>query len=255
VGILLFEKRMEDSSFNNPFYLELTRYPSRFARAVYLGEPPPFSPSTYMASATMTLLRFDNLFIGVTCHHVLARYREVQATLPDIFCQIGQVRFNPLEYLIDEDKERDLATFNLTSFVGKVEGLDEAQFIEPPSWPPGNVSEEDIICLAGYPGIWREQLSLGELRFYSFSSGATFVKSAGEERFGVRLQSEGCIVTINKEKILGDLGGMSGGPVFCWRRSGVFRAELVGFIYEYQETWDIMLVRAAKVLNPDGTFI
>jgi hypothetical protein len=76
---------MEDSSFNNPFYLELTRYAMRFARAVYLGEPPPFSPSSYMASATMTLLRFDNLFIGVTSQHVLARYREVQEILPNIF--------------------------------------------------------------------------------------------------------------------------------------------------------------------------
>ncbi len=70
------EQSMEDSGFANPFYLELSRYAVRFARAVYLGEPPPFSPSAYMRSATMTLLRFDNLFIGVTCQHVLARYRR-----------------------------------------------------------------------------------------------------------------------------------------------------------------------------------
>jgi hypothetical protein len=98
-------------------------------------------------------------------------------------------------------------------------------------------------------------MDLGHLVFSSFSSGATFVQSVGEERFAIRIQAENGMVTLNRRKILGSLGGMSGGPVFCWRNDGLLWAELVSFIYEHQEELDIMFVRAAKVLNRDGTFV
>jgi hypothetical protein len=245
---------MGDSNIVKPFDLELSRYAAKFARAVYIGEPPPFSSSTFMASATMTVLKVDDLFIGVTCQHVLARYRELLETRANIIFQVGQARFNPLHYLIAEDKERDLVTINVTSLVNEIEEGGKSSFIEPVSWPPGEVTENDVICLAGFPGIWREKLSLGHLRFFSFSTGAAFVRSTGEERFAVRPLDEGGIVTINRGMVLGSLGGMSGGPVFCWRNSDILRAEFVGFIYEHQETLDIMFVRKAKVLNRDGTF-
>jgi hypothetical protein len=246
---------MEDSNLVTPFNLELSRYPSKFARAVYLGEPPPFSPLTKMASATMTLLKFDDLFIGVTCQHVLAHYRKLLETHENIIFQIGRAQFNPLQYLIGEDKDRDLATLDVTSFVGDIEEVGKCSFIEPPYWPPRDVSENDVICLAGFPGIWREQLGRGHLVFPSFSSGATFVQSVGEERFAIRIQAEQGVVTFNRGMILGSLGGLSGGPVFCWKQGGLLWAELVGFIYEHQEEFDIMFVRAAKVINRDGTFV
>jgi hypothetical protein len=246
---------MSDSKVVKPFDLELSRYAAKFARAVYIGGPPPFSPSTYMASATMTLLKFGGLFIGITCQHVLVRYRELLETHANIIFQVGQAQFNPVQYLIAEDKERDLVTIDVTSFVNKIEEGRKSSFIEPVSWPPGEVSEKDVICLAGFPGIWREKLSLGHLRFFSFSTGATFVQSVGDERFAVRPKAEEGIVTIDRGMVLGSLGGMSGGPVFCWRKKGLLWAEFVGFIYEHQETFDIMLVRAAKVLNRDGTFV
>lgn len=245
---------MEESRSENPYYRELSRYPVRFARAVFLGQLPAFSDSPLMASATMTLIRFDDLFIGVTCQHVLAHYLKMRESHKDIVFQIGQAQFNPLQHLIREDKERDLATFNLTPFVGKVIGIEESNFIEPVHWPPGDVLEDSVICLAGFPGIWREQLGVSELRFYSFSSGATFVRATGEEYFVIRIEAGQHIVTIDKGKVLGSLGGLSGGPVFCWRNGELLRAELVGFIYEYQESLDLMYVRAAKVLNRDGTF-
>jgi hypothetical protein len=49
------------------------------------------------------------------------------------------------------------------------------------------------------------------------------------------------------------LGGLSGGPVFVWRKTPILIAELVGFIYEYQESLDLMLVRSAAVIRADGT--
>jgi hypothetical protein len=52
--------------------------------------------------------------------------------------------------------------------------------------------------------------------------------------------------------VFGFLGGLSGGPVFAWRKTPVLVAELVGFIYEYQESLDLMFVRSAAVIREDG---
>jgi len=81
-----------------------------------------------------------------------------------------------------------------------------------------------------------------------------FVRSAGEEQFVVSVRPEEPIVTVNKGLTVGSLGGLSGGPVFCWRKTDrLLHAELVGFIYEYQEKLDLMYVSAARVMNSDGT--
>jgi hypothetical protein len=81
------------------------------------------------------------------------------------------------------------------------------------------------------------------------------VQAAGEEHFVVRIQPEDGIVTVDIGKKWGSPGGMSGGPVFCWRQSGsLLLAEFVGFITEYQEKLDLMYVRAARVINRDGAF-
>ncbi len=245
---------MENGSFANPFFEEISHYAVRFAQPVFFGDSPTSSYAASLQSGTMTLLKFNNLFIGVTCQHVLAGYREMHAARAGIIFQIGHTQLDPLKQLIAEDPQNDLATFNLTPFVKTENRMTEANFIEPLAWPPSEISEDDILCLAGFPGIWREQLSLGYLRFYSFSSGTNEVHAVSEDRFVTRIEAENSRVAINDGKVLGSLGGLSGGPVFCWRKSELLRAELVGFIYEYQENLDIMYIRAAKVLNQDGTF-
>jgi hypothetical protein len=40
--------------------------------------------------------------------------------------------------------------------------------------------------------------------------------------------------------------------VFVWRKTPILVAELVGFIYEYQESLDLMFVRSATVIRDDG---
>jgi hypothetical protein len=246
---------VETVSFDNPFYNQLSEYPVRFAQPVFFGESPLLSYSAKLHNGTVTLLRFQNLFVGVTCQHVLAGYREAQMAGEEIMFQIGHYEIDPEQYLISEDRVRDLVTFDLTPLVGKGKDLNEASFVEPVRWPPSEVSEEDVICLAGFPGIWREQMSLGRLRFYSFSSGANEVHSVREDHIVTRIQVEQCIAKINDAKVLGSLGGLSGGPVFAWRKERLLHAEIIGFIYEYQDSLDLMYIRTANVLNQDGTFV
>jgi hypothetical protein len=240
-------------STTSPFDREISRYAGQLARAIYVGTPPPFSKESIQHNATMTLVKFPEVLVGVTCYHVFRKYVKLREQDLNPIFQIDRFPFDPIQHLIAQDEKRDLATFDLSAFAGEAGGLNRASIIEPHRWPPRPVSEGDIVCLAGYPGIWRDQMSTHELKLHSFSSGATFVDSATGERFTVGVHTGDPVVTF-KKKELGFLGGLSGGPALCWRNDVILHAELVGFISDYHEEGDRMIVRAARVLNQDGTF-
>ncbi len=242
----------KEVSFSNPFFDEMSKYAVKFAVPVFFGDSPHFSFGAKLGNGTATLIRLGQRFCAVTCSHVLEGYRK-SAGRPGTVFQLGPVRVEPDAYLISEDPTRDLAILDLSSFVGKSPDLTEGNFVEPRSWPPGPVSKDDVLCLAGFPGIWREQVDLGHLRFYSFSSGTSEVVSARDDLIVTTVQIDECITQINHGKLWGFLGGLSGGPVFAWRKTPILIAELVGFIYEYQESLDLMYVRAAGVIRQDGT--
>ncbi len=164
----------------------------------------------------------------------------------------GRVDFDPEEYIIAEDAQLDSVTFDLTEFVGRVEELTPLSFVEPIRWPPATVASDDVIAFAGFPGVWREQLSEGHLRFYSFSSGASPVSAIGDLHLVTRIEAEECVAAIRGGLVLGSLGGLSGGPVFVWRTAPILFAELVGFAMEYQETLDLLYIRRATCLDRAG---
>lgn len=76
-----------------------------------------------------------------------------------------------------------------------------------------------------------------------------------EDRLTTTVDISDCVVQFNNGKIFGSLGGLSGGPVFVWRKTPLLVAELIGFIYEYQPDYDLMFVRLARVLREDGTIV
>jgi hypothetical protein len=72
------------------------------------------------------------------------------------------------------------------------------------------------------------------------SSGAGQVHSVGEHHLVTRVEVEKCVTQFTNGLVLGSLGGLSGGPVFVWRKDALLTAELVGFLYEYNEEYDLM---------------
>jgi hypothetical protein len=241
-------------TFDDPFYEEVSKYAVRFAVPVVFGESPASSYKAALRNGTATLLILKDRFLAVTCQHVLAGFRELKSVRKTMF-QVGTVAMDPDDYLVSEDESLDLAVLDLTSFVGVVPGLTESQFVSPRAWPPAEVTTEDVLCLAGFPGIWRDQIALGHLRLYSLSSGASEVLSVQPDRITTAIQIDDCISQINHGVVLGSLGGISGGPVFAWRKHSFLIAELVGFIYEYQEALDLLFVRSAAVLDDTGLVI
>ena len=244
--------RVAGSTFTNPFDEGLSTYAIRFAQPVFFGQSPAAAYSATLASGTGSLIRFGEKFIGITCHHVLSAYRTRRRVDPQTVFHFGRINFDPEHYLIAENAKLDLVTLDLTSFVGKVNELTAVSFVDPIRWPPGPVVTDDVIAFAGFPGIWREQVSLGYLRFYAFSSGAGPVSSIGDQHLVTRIEFEECVAAIRDGLVMGSIGGLSGAPVFVWRSKPILFAELVGFVTEYQESLDLLYVRRANCLQIDG---
>lgn len=159
--------------------------------------------------------------MGITCHHVLKGFRERRLHGPAVF-QFGPIRVDPELHLISESSGLDLATVDFTAYLdASYNGVPRAICVEPFRWPPAEVDREDVLALAGFPGVWRDQVDINHLRFYSFSSGATPVESSGDKHLVTRIKIEECVVDLRDGLVLGSLGGLSGGPVFAWRKTPI----------------------------------
>lgn len=222
---------------------------------VYIGDPPLLRATISCANGTATLVRFGLRFFAVTCNHVLQEYRRLAAGRRPRHFQIGELVLNPEEQLVTANENLDLAVIELRH--GQVVddrrlGVLATKFFEPASWPPDPINTNDVVSFAGFPGEWREQNRLNRLTMYMLGHGAAGVHSVGETHFYTRLELDDCESVAYDEKEVAGLGGMSGGPVFRWRK-GQLAADPVGFIVEYQSALDLLYIRSSHVLNPDGS--
>lgn len=195
----------------------MTKYPVRFAAPVFFGDSPNVSYSASLKNGTATLVKLGDKYLAVTCHHVLEGFR-LSARRERGFFQLAHIRMEPDDHLVDEHRDLDLAVFDVTHFIDRAPHLTDANFVSPATWPPREVSQDDVLCLAGFPGVWREQADIGYLRFYSYSCGAAEVLSVRDGQIASTVQINDCVTQISNGKVWGSLGGLSGGPVFAWRR-------------------------------------
>ena len=66
------------------------------------------------------------------------------------------------------------------------------------------------------------------------------------------MKIEECDALYSNGKVYGSLRGISGAPVFVWRRGPILYPELVGFVFEYLEDLDILKIRPASTILETG---
>lgn len=230
----------------------LTQFPTEFMEPVFIGDPPLSKIHPRCASGTAALMRLGKKYLALTCQHVLQAYRDL-AGRPRHF-QIGHLSLDPESQLLSEDKRLDLAVIELHSDqlldIGKDTGIPESRFFGPRSWPPDPFQHDDVISFAGFPGEWREQAGLRSFDTYMFSHGAALVHSVSGSHFVTRLELDR-VETYFGMMDLPNIAGMSGGPVFRWRRTSL-EPQLVGIIFEYQDSFDLLYARCTSVIPADG---
>jgi hypothetical protein len=240
-----------------PLGREMSKFPLRFATAAFFGDRPKKGRLQKVNNGTATLLNLNGRRIALTCSHVLKGYRKIHGNANTNF-QIGFLELNPLDRIIDESPDLDLVTIDLEGLSLRKFTNDEGistHFFIPVRWPPAPVKKGDFVAFGGFPGLWRENLSWHELLFDSWSCGATEVTSVSQDYFVCQFEREFWVASFN---LLGrnglelhKIGGLSGSPVFIHRN---IYWELVGVVYEFSESFDLMYARPTSLLREDGTF-
>jgi hypothetical protein len=246
-----------------PLGREIARLPLRYAVPVFFGEPPGNKRELITSSGTVSLVDLGNGPMAVTCSHVLDGYRQRAKEDPRTIFQIGNLKLNPLEIIIDESEQLDLVTIDLRG--KKIDEIASGRetvsyFFHPRHWPPQDIIEGDVVAFGGFPGIWRQRSSADEFAFVSFSSGASFVTSVRDEYFVCQLEREHWIepqehylrpldVGTNP-KDLYDFGGLSGGPVIIVRE---VYWDFVGIIYQFSSEFDLLYIRPTKFISESGS--
>ncbi|MCX7164778.1 MAG: hypothetical protein NTV11_00700 [Rhodocyclales bacterium] len=238
-----------------PLGVEMEKYPLKFATAAYFGALPQRGTPATVSSGTASLLLLNGQHFALTCSHVLNGYRKCLGNGPSIF-QLGNCALDPLAQLRFEDEKLDYALIALTedqaNEVAKVGGaFDGTFFTEPVQWPPGEVKQGEFVAFGGFPGELREAVSFDKISFGSYSSGASKVTSVGVDYLVCQFERDYWI-THGYEDEPKTIRGMSGGPVFAIRHngdSGIMTYEFVGHIFEFSESFELLYVRLARVVQ------
>lgn len=237
----------------------LATMPVNYCQPVFFGPRPDNKRKTTINSGSISLVDFGIGPVGITCSHVLKKYREIKEKSDrDIVFNVGNTEIDPVSQLIDENEDLDLAVIlltneqaeNITKKIGKI----DTWFLHMRDWPPTPPQKNEYVMFGGFPGSLREIITYDEIGFYSWSSGATRVDESNERKIYCPFEREYWVRAFGEEKHmnLNELNGMSGGPVIMQR--GV-RFDFLGIISEYHENYDTVIFSSASKISADGKII
>jgi len=238
-----------------PLGKEMAKFPLRFASSIFFGQKPSALQIPKVNNGTATLIDFGRGPIAITCHHVLDEFRKKISENSQIIFQIGNLKINPLNKIIAEDNKLDLVTIDLTNDnIAEISDKREigSCFYRPVTWPPQDIKSGDFVAFGGFPGHWRMQPSTAEIIFDSFSSGACAIASVRDDVITCQFEREFWVTSFNlrPSETLIELGGLSGAPVFIIRK---YHYDLIGIVYEFASSFELMFIRPLTYLRTDGT--
>jgi len=199
-------------------------------------------------NGTLTVFHSGVRQIGVTADHVYQQYLIDKGRLECFGCQFGGATAGPEKWLIDRSRKADLATFQIPDVIL---GLANLHPHHPVQWPTEQAREREVVIYGGYPGSLREER--GEVIETPFETLASAVTSVSPLQLGLHIDMANLYWPFHEdEQINAALGGMSGGGVYRVIREPLERVELIGFIYEHSEQFDLMFARHARFIAEDG---
>ena len=201
-------------------------------------------------NGTLCVFHTGTRQIGVTADHVYEQYLLDKDGFTSFGCQFGGATVEPERWLIDRNREADLATFSIPDVMLAPANLYPHY---PVKWPTEPVHEREVVIYGGYPGSLRKEKEIAvESPFQTLASAVT---SVSQDKMGLYLDLANLHWPFHEgEKINARLGGMSGGGVYrVIEANPVDRVEIVGFIYEHSQTFDLLFARHAKFVAADGT--
>jgi hypothetical protein len=229
---------------------EIIKIAANYTSVIFWGEPSPRAGDSQITNGSIFFLDCGEGIFAVTADHVCQGYLKRKASTPRLVCQIGKIPFEPETRLIDRDDELDIATFRVDE---KELVVDGKAAHKPSSWPPKPPDLEKGVFFAGFPGIYRNQLSplSVEWRLYSGIATAT---SITDEYITCRIDRSDIVDTIGvglpPEKQ--QLGGLSGAALWTLVETSIFSWRLGGIIYQYNPEFEIFRAKRPDRLKSNG---
>ena len=187
----------------------------------------------------------------ITCWHVVEEFRQRLLREADLKMCVCLDRKNPvvftINYLIDEDKSADLATFDMSSLLPACGGR---SFYRLTCDHIHSVKRNDRLVFVGYPGYLRKETDDG----IYFGTTPHVVIAHDLSPFGIISDVSR---VMNVERVLlshqneNALGGVSGSP--CFLMENYTFLHLVGFVTGELRSQKLLQIASAKFLNADGT--
>lgn len=173
-------------------------------------------------SASGCLLQLQNEYFLGTAEHVLDKYQERLSNGESLVWQVGSVPFDPLPRVAwrgsSKSRRKDIVFLKLSESEARRACADQARIIPVSNaWPPSAPKVGELVLLAGYPKRIREvendTITLGPL-----SAMLKVTGSVGDGTFKCRYESSDVTSfdpeALPLEDLRGNIGGISGGPVF-----------------------------------------
>lgn len=186
--------------------------------------------------------------LGVTAAHVHDCYFSRRADRADLHCQIGSHTFDPMARLIDIDRSLDVATYQLSEI--QVNAA-RADIHYAPTWPP-EIDRTDVHLVCGWiSALAKDRGSSVTHSFLHFIAG---LSSASEASLGIVTYTSTSTAWGGSRLPAGtNMGGMSGGPLYRMSETGLSSLTLVGVVYEYQPSFEIVVGRPLSTVKADGS--
>lgn len=206
---------------------------------------------------SISLLKLGGRQLGLTNYHVVERFHQRQAASQQLFCQIGNVRIDPVR-LHSYSQPLDLAVLDLSEVnAAKLDRIGDISrlFHDPHVWPPQMPQAGEFALLGGFPVTKRTELGPLHFEFGAFSSGATLIHSVQPDVITCRIEIDECVISFDRDgKGLEDLPGISGSPVMVARQlgSGITVFELIGVVFEQSVRWDVLRIRPMSLIDSHG---
>ena len=188
--------------------------------------------------------------VGISAAHVHDEILRLKALYGGAHCQVGAHVFEPAKRIIDIDRHLDLVTYDFSEVSTNAAG---ANVNSPLSWPP-LAADRDTILACGWPSeLWTAGNESHNFELLHFIA---LLQQNNPSQVGVVTFTSSSIPWGERALPAGtNLGGMSGGPVFRLIEQPLTRLELVGIIYEYQPTFELILARPLTLVGRDGFII
>lgn len=188
--------------------------------------------------------------VGVSAAHVHDEIVTLKAQFDGVHCQVGGHVFEPGKRIVDIDRDLDIVTYDFSEISTNAA---RANVNTPLSWPPRGADGSTILA-CGWPSeLWTPGKKSHDFEFLHFIA---LLQQNNPSQVGVVTFTSTSIPWGERALPAGTtLGGMSGGPVFRLIEQPLTRLELVGIIYEYQPTFELILARPLTLIGKDGSIL